>query len=353
MSPIAFQSFFLLEATERTDDSVGVGARLKTMDNGEHFVCIGNRAHWGHEGLFGLRKTDRRQHAYVIGKSGTGKTTLLRNLILQDIEAGQGVGVIDPHGDLAEEILDHIPPWRTDHVTYFNPADERHPMGFNPFQANESAHLVASGIVGSLKSIWRDSWGPRLEYILYAAVAALVECGNTTFLGVQRMLIDERYRSWVVRQIKDVMVRSFWIDEFKRYDERFLQEAIAPIQNKVGQLLMAAPLRNIFGQVKNRIDARFLMNHKRIFIANLSKGRIGEDKANLLGAMLVTRFQQAANRSAVTSWSSSANGGGPAVCSAKPFCPPGSTPALGFLPVSGCWTESPGSEPERFSTRAV
>lgn len=265
------------------------------MEHEADFAYIGHRVNWGGQTeLFGLRQSDRRHHAYVIGKSGSGKTTLLRNLILQDIEAGRGVGVIDPHGDLAEELLDFIPPWRTDHVIYFNPADEHHPIGFNPFQSEEKSHLVASGLVGAFKNVWRDSWGPRLEYILYATVAALVDCENTSLLGVQRMLTDERYRAWVVRQIKDPMVRSFWQNEFARYDSKFLQEAIAPIQNKVGQLLMAAPTRNVFGQVKGRFDARFQMDNGRIFIANLSKGKLGEDKSNLLGAMLVTHFQQAA-----------------------------------------------------------
>ncbi len=264
------------------------------MSNGEDRVFIGNRSGWNGEEPFGLSHADRQHHLYVIGKTGCGKTTLLRNLILQDIEAGRGVGVIDPHGDLAEELLDFIPPWRTDHVLYFNPVDAEHPIGFNPLRSEEPPHLIASGIVGALKSIWRDSWGPRLEYILYAAVAALAECKNTSFLGLPRMLTDERYRAWVVKQVKDPVVRAFWLREFEGYDRRFMQEAIAPIQNKVGQLLMAAPLRNILGQVRNRIDARFLMDGGRIFIANLSKGRLGEDRANLLGALLVTQFQHAA-----------------------------------------------------------
>lgn len=264
------------------------------MDHDEALAFIGTRREWDREQPFGLSAADRRHHLYVIGKTGSGKTTLLRNLILQDIEAGRGVGIIDPHGDLAEELLDFIPPRRTDHVLYFNPADVDHPIGFNPFQSDGPSHLVASGIVGALKNIWRDSWGPRLEYILYAAVAALVECDNTSLLGVARILTDDRYRTWVVKQVKDPLVKSFWLHEFANYDQKFLQEAIAPIQNKVGQLLMAAPVRNIVGQVRSQIDARFLMDNGRIFIANLAKGRLGEDKANLLGALLVTEFQRAA-----------------------------------------------------------
>ncbi len=154
--------------------------------------------------------------------------------------------------------------------------------------------MVASGIVSVFKSIWHDSWGPRLEYILYASVAALLDCENVSLLGVQRMLSDGRYRAWVVKQVKDPMVRSFWENEFEHYDKKFMLEAIAPIQNKVGQLLMSPHVRNILGQVKSRIDARFMMDNGRIFIADVSKGKLGADKSNLLGALLVTQFQLAA-----------------------------------------------------------
>ena len=257
---------------------------------------IGNREIWGGEKPFGISRADRRQHLYAIGKTGTGKTTLLRNLICQDIERGNGVGLIDPHGDLAEEILDCIPSWRSDHVLYFNPADSDFPIGFNVVRSSLGArrYLESSGLVGAFKHLWRDSWGPRLEYILYASVAAPMECENVSLLGVPRMLVDAQFRAWVLRQVRDPIVLSFWEKEFARFDKRFLAETIAPIQNKVGQLLMAAPLRNVFGQVKSNVDPRFIMDNKRIFIANLSKGRLGEDKANLLGSLLVSKFQSAA-----------------------------------------------------------
>jgi Type IV secretion-system coupling protein DNA-binding domain len=257
---------------------------------------IGVREHWGQNVPLVFSHNDRRQHLYSIGKSGAGKTTLLRNLILQDIEAGHGVGVIDPHGDLATDLLDHIPRRRIEDVVYFNPADVEYPVGLNLLGSVpvEHRHLVASGIVSVFKSIWREFWGPRLEYILYATVAALLECQNVSLLGVQRMLSDARYRAWVVKQVRDPMVRSFWVNEFGNYDGKFLQEAIAPIQNKVGQLLMSPHLRNILGQVKSKIDARFMMDNRRIFIADLSKGKLGEDKSNLIGALLVTQFQLAA-----------------------------------------------------------
>jgi hypothetical protein len=262
----------------------------------ERHIVLGIQEIWGGEKPFGLFPSDRRHHLYVIGKTGTGKTTLLRNLITQDIEAGCGVGVIDPHGDLAHDVLDFVPRRRIEDVVIFNPADLDYPVGVNLLGGvlPDERHLVASGIVSVFKSIWPDSWGPRLEYILYAAVAALLDCENVTLLGVQRMLTDARYRAWVVKQVNDPVVRSFWVNEFERYDKRFLQEAIAPIQNKVGQLLMSPHMRNILGQVRTRIDARFMMDRGRIFVADVSKGKLGADKSNLAGALLVTQFQLAA-----------------------------------------------------------
>jgi hypothetical protein len=272
------------------------------MASESHISYIGTRYSWGQEELFGIQAEDRIRHLYTIGKTGTGKTTLLQNLIVQDIAAGRGVGVIDPHGDLAQNLLNFIPRWRTEDVVFFDPADRDHPVAFNPLDSlpPEQKHLVASGIVSAFKNVWRDSWGARTEYILYAAVAALLECQSATLLGIQRMLSDERYRDWVVRQVQDPLVRAFWVREFAEYDSRFMHEAIAPIQNKVGQLVMSPLLRNILGQVKSRINMRFMMDNGRIFIADLSKGRIGEDKSNLLGSMLVAQFQLAAMSRAET-----------------------------------------------------
>ena len=260
------------------------------------FIHLGERAGWGKTEPFGLGAADRRHHLYVIGKTGSGKTTLLRNMILQHLVHGDGVGLIDPHGDLAEDLLHHLPPWRADHLVYFNPGDLDFPIGLN-LLANvprDERHLVASGIISAFKSLWRDSWGPRLEYILYNALAALLECPNTSLLGVNRLLTDDRYRAWVVRQVEDPFIRAFWAEEFASYDARFVREAIAPIQNKVGQFLLNPVIRNILGQVQCRVSFPFLMDTRRLFIANLSKGRIGHDKANLLGSLLVTQFQLAA-----------------------------------------------------------
>lgn len=256
-------------------------------------ITIGEREGWGGSRLFGVSREDRRQHLYIIGKTGSGKSTLLRNMIVQHIALGHGVGLIDPHGDLAEEILHHVPPSRANDLAYFNPGDLDFPVGLNLLAnvAPDDRHLVASGIVTAFKSLWSDSWGPRLEYILYNAIAALLDCQNVTLLGVNRMLTDEKYRARVIRQVKDPFIKAFWAEEYARYDERFRREAIAPIQNKVGQFLLNPVIRNILGQVRNRVSIPFVMDNGRLFVANLSKGKLGHDKANLLGSLLTTQFQ--------------------------------------------------------------
>jgi hypothetical protein len=270
----------------------GVAADLGTM-NYQPEIVIGEQLGWGDPQPFGISRLDQRQHIYVVGKTGSGKTTLLRNLIVQHIRLRHGVGLIDPHGDLANELLHLVPPGRADHTVYFNPSDLEFPIGMN-LLANvtpDARHLVASGVVGAFKGIWRDSWGPRLEYIFYNAVSALLDCGDATLLGVNRMLTDEAYLRSVIGQIKDPFIRTFWSEEYAGYDPRFRREAIAPIQNKLGQFLMNPVVRNILGQVKAKVSIPFIMDHERLFIANLSKGQLGHDKANLLGSLLVTQFQ--------------------------------------------------------------
>lgn len=264
--------------------------------NDQPHIMFGERHGWGDPQPVGISQLDQRQHLYVIGKTGSGKTTLLRNMIIQHIALGHGVGLIDPHGDLAEEVLHHIPPHRADHLVYFNPGDLEYPIGLNVL-ANvpvDDRHLAASGIVSAFKGIWRDSWGPRLEYILYNAVSALLDCRNATLLGVNRMLTDDTFRAKVIRQVKDPFIRSFWAEEYASYDERFRREAIAPIQNKLGQFLLNPVIRNILGQVRCKVSFPFIMDHGRLFIGNLSKGKLGHEKANLLGSLLTTQFQLAA-----------------------------------------------------------
>jgi len=245
---------------------------------------------------FGIKLDDRRRHTYVVGKTGMGKTTMLENMVLNDIYAGNGVGVVDPHGDFAEKIIDYIPANRINDVVYFNPSDMDYPIGFNILETVNPAykHLVASGLMGVFKKIWPDVWSARMEYILNNTILALIEFPNTTLLGINRLLADAAYRRRVVRNLKDPVVRSFWETEFANYSDKYRQEAVAPVQNKIGQFLSASVIRNIVAQVKSKIDIREIMDTRKIFIVNLSKGRIGEDNSRLLGGMIITKIQLAA-----------------------------------------------------------
>ena len=242
---------------------------------------------------FGIKIDDRRRHMYVVGKTGMGKTTMLENLVLNDIYAGHGVGVVDPHGDFAEKIINYIPPHRINDVVYFNPADLEFPIGFNILEvANpDYKHLIASGLMAVFKKIWVDMWSSRMEYILNNTILALLDFPNTTLLGINRLLSDKVYRKRVVQNVKDPVIKAFWEQEFASYNDRYAQEAVAPIQNKIGQFLSASVIRNIVAQVKSKIDIRDIMDNQKIFIMNLSKGRIGEDNSALLGGMLVNKIQ--------------------------------------------------------------
>jgi CxxC-x17-CxxC domain-containing protein len=246
--------------------------------------------------VFGIKMDDRRRHMYVIGKTGMGKTNLLENLAIQDIQKGHGIAFIDPHGDTAEKLIKAIPSNRINDVIYLNPSDQDYPIAFNVMEKvdPEYRHLVASGLVGVFKKIWADSWGPRLEYILRNAILALLEYPGSTLLGVTRILVDKSYRARVVEKITDPVVRSFWVDEFSQWNDRVLQEVISPIQNKVGQFLSSSLIRNIVGQTVSSFNIRELMDSRKILIINLSKGRIGEDNGALLGAMMITKIQLAA-----------------------------------------------------------
>ncbi len=245
---------------------------------------------------FGIRREDRRKHFYIVGKTGMGKTTLIKNMIIQDIYNGEGVALIDPHGEYAEDIIKMIPPNRYEDIVYFNPSDTEFPIGFNVMHVHNPAqcHLVASGLVAVFKKIWADSWGPRLEYVLRNAILALLEYPESTMLGIMRILVDNDYRKNVLQYVKNTSVRTFWLDEYPKYPDKLKAEATAPIQNKVGQFLSSTMMRNIVGQIKSPVDIRHIMDNKMVLIVNLSKGRIGEDNSALLGAMIITQLQMAA-----------------------------------------------------------
>ncbi|MFA7244884.1 MAG: type IV secretion system DNA-binding domain-containing protein [Candidatus Magasanikbacteria bacterium] len=245
---------------------------------------------------FGIKTDDRRRHMYIIGKTGMGKTTMMENMVLNDIYKGHGVGIVDPHGDFAEKIINYIPPHRINDVVYFNPSDVEFPIGFNILEvrSEEQKHLVASGLMGIFKKIWPDVWSSRMEYILNNTILALLDYPGSTLLGINRLLADKDYRRKVVKQLKDPVVKAFWQTEFASYNDRYAQEAVAPIQNKIGQFLSASVIRNMVAQVKSTINVREIMDSGKIFIMNLSKGRIGEDNSRLLGGMLITEIQLAA-----------------------------------------------------------
>lgn len=245
---------------------------------------------------FGIKIDDRRRHVYVVGKTGMGKTEMVVNMAIQDIQQGRGVGFVDPHGEAAERLLDFIPAERINDVVYFNPADLDYPLAFNVMEKveTEHRHLVASGLMGVFKKIWPDVWSARMEYILNNAILALLEYPGTTLLGVNRMLADPDYRKKIVDKVTDPVVKSFWVNEFARYTQRYEVEATAAIQNKVGQFVSNPLIRNIIGQVKSSIDMRKIMDEGKILIANISKGKIGEDNSRLLGALVITKLQLAA-----------------------------------------------------------
>jgi hypothetical protein len=243
-----------------------------------------------------LSVEDRRRHFYIAGKSGTGKSTLLFNLITADLASGRGFCLLDPHGDLALSVADTIPDARFNDTVYFDPADPSHSIGYNPLANIEpdSRALVAAQIVASFKHVWAESWGPRLEYILTNSLRLLLDAPQTTLLGLPRLLVDADYRSRLLVHCRDQIVRGFWESEFARYDPRFRNEAIAPVQNKIGQLLGNPFIRNMLGQTKSTIHIPSLMNSGKVLIVNLSKGRLGEEPSHLLGALFASAFAQAA-----------------------------------------------------------
>ena len=245
---------------------------------------------------FGIKAIDRTRHVYVIGKTGMGKSTLLENMVVQDIQSGNGCAFIDPHGGTAELLLDYVPEHRIKDVIYFAPFDTDYPVAFNIMEdvGKDKRHLVASGLMSAFKKIWVDAWSARMEYILSNTLLALLEFPGATLLGVNRMYSDKDYRKKVVDNITDPSIKSFWVDEYAKYGERYTQEATPAIQNKVGQFVSNPLIRNIIGQSKSTFDIREVMDSKKILIMNLSKGKVGDQNTSLLGSMLITKIYLAA-----------------------------------------------------------
>ena len=241
---------------------------------------------------FGIKAEDRTRHMYVIGKTGMGKSTLLENMAAQDIRNGNGFAFLDPHGSAIDTLLEYIPKERIKDVIYFAPFDMEFPIAFNVMEdvGYDKRHLVVSGLMSTFKKIWQDAWSARMEYILSNTLLALLEFPNATLLDVNKMLADKSFRKKVVDNVTDVAVKSFWEDEFAKYTDRMAAEATPAIQNKIGQFTANPLIRNIIGQPKSSFDMRKIMDEKKILLVNLSKGRIGESNANLLGSMLITKL---------------------------------------------------------------
>lgn len=249
---------------------------------------------------FGLTAAERRQHLYVVGKTGTGKSTLLAGVARQDLEAGRGLALVDPHGDLAERVLGLVPPARWEEVVYLDPADRDWPVGLNLLHAASPQErlLVASGVVGAFKKRWGDSWGPRLEHFLRYAVLLLLEDPAPSLAALPRVLTDGTYRHRLLERTADPLLRGFFREEFERADPRWRAEAVAPILNKVGQFLASPTVRHIVGQRGPGVPLARVMDEGLVLVANLSTGRIGEDGSALIGGLLVAGLQLAALRRA-------------------------------------------------------
>jgi Type IV secretion-system coupling protein DNA-binding domain len=269
---------------------------LKEEVDPKELTVLGKTDYRSHVEEFGVKLGDRKRHIYIIGKSGVGKSTLLENMIIDDINEGRGVIVVDPHGELADKVVESVPENRIKDVIYFDPSDRQFPVAFNVLDIThpDQKGNIASGFVGALKKIFGNSWGPRLEYILRNATLALLDTENPTMLGIPRILTDASFRNWVIPQIKDPVVLDFWKNEWANKEQKQQVEEMGSILNKVGQFLSTSLIRNIVGQPKSAFDIRKVMDEKKILLVNLSKGKIGEDNSALLGTMIITRVQLAA-----------------------------------------------------------
>ncbi len=262
------------------------------MENPERVTYFAATDSRGKHIPFGIKAKDRDRHTYIIGKTGMGKSTVLENMAIQDLQNGEGLAFIDPHGGTVERLLDYVPEHRIKDVVYFAPFDMDHPIAFNVMEdvGYDKRHLVVSGLMATFKKIWEDAWSARMEYILTNTILALLEYPGATLLGVNRMYTDKEYRKKVVENVKDPVVKDFWVKEFATYTDRYTQEATPAIQNKVGQFTGNPLIRNIIGQSKSSFDMRTMMDEKKILLINLSKGLVGETNMRLLGSMLTTRI---------------------------------------------------------------
>ena len=245
---------------------------------------------------FGIKRSDRSRHLYAVGKSGSGKSKFLELLIKEDLDNGKGVGVLDPHGDLIDNILRYIPENRVKDVVLFDPSDTEMPIAFNPLQnvGEEYKMQVTIGFIDIFKKLFGDNWSDRLEHVLRYTTLALLDSPNTTVLSILKMLTDKNYRQKIISRIQDSVVKNFWVSEFAAWSEKFDAEAITPLLNKVGQLVSTNMIRNIIGQPVSKFDIRDIMDNQKIFLMKISKGLLGEENAQIIGSMIITKMYQAA-----------------------------------------------------------
>lgn len=268
----------------------------QTLTPDEEITFLGQTDFRDTQVKFGIKLKDRRAPVYLLGKTGTGKSTLLETMIRQDITAGRGVALLDPHGDLIEKVLAHIPESRQSDVIYFNVPDQSAPLGFNPLEQIAPARrsLAAAGLLEVCKKLWSDSWGPRLEHILRNALLALFEQEGATLADVLKLLSQADFRKMVTSKLENEQVKEFWLREYEKYPPRFRLEAIAPIQNKVGAFLSDPLLNRILTQPRSAFKLRQVMDEGKILLVNLAKGKIGEDTSSLLGSLIMARLGLAA-----------------------------------------------------------
>lgn len=270
----------------------GISRQTGGMLSNSRTTFFARTNYHGRQQVFGIRQDDRWAHMYVIGKTGTGKSTLLETMIRQDLTSGAGLALLDPHGDLVERVLSALPEARRKDLIHFNVPDSTLPLGFNPLERVPAAQraLAASYLLEVFKKLWAQFWGPRSEHILRNAVIALLEQPQATLADVLRLFDDATYRKTVADRASNAQVRRFWIKEYESYPARLRADSIAPIQNKIGAFLADTRLNHILTQTKSAFDLRKVMDQGQIILVNLAKGKIGEDTASLLGALLVTRF---------------------------------------------------------------
>ena len=288
---IAWGRQVLTEAPENLPASINL-----TDEQKQDINFFARTEHKNRVTTFGIKQSDRRRHIYLIGKTGTGKSTLIANMAIDDMKKKHGIAVIDPHGDLSEILLDYIPSHRINETCYLDPSDKQHPFSINILEVKDptQAELVASGIISIFYKLYAFSWGPRLEHILRNTLLTLAQTPQTTLVDIPRILTEKNFRRQVIERLNDPVLKNFWLNEFEKMPDRLMQEAISPILNKVGQFVSSPSIRAIIGQPRSTIDLERIMNEGKILILNLSQGRLGEDNSALLGAMIITKLQLAA-----------------------------------------------------------